>query len=71
MLYKYIIRGCECWLTRETGDAIMERLEEQEYKRKMHDALERAYATAKATDDPMAWSFYSDLFKDCFGVRPH
>jgi len=71
VLYKYVIRGCECWLSEETIEALEEERKAIEDERKAWEAMRDAYRRACESDDPMDWDIYSDLHKDCYGVRPH
>lgn len=71
MLKKYIINGCECWLTKRTGDRILADFQEIAEERKAWENVQRAYEIAVASNDPIDWSIYSDLHKDYYGVRPH
>lgn len=70
MLYKYVIRGCECWLSQETIDALEEERRAIEDERRAWENLDIAYRRACESDDPIDWAIYSDIFKDCYGVRP-
>lgn len=70
MLYKYVIRGCVCWLSEETIESLEEERRAIEEERELWEAMQSAYRRACESDDPMDWSIYSDLFKDCYGVRP-
>ena len=71
MLREYIIRGCVCHLSEETIAAYEEEQREIEESRRVREELNRAYRIACGTNDPIDWSFYSDLHKECYGVRPH
>ena len=71
MLYKYIIEGCECWLTKKTADAILAEIARREAEREEEDFLRKLHERCLRYNDPADWDFYSDLFKDCYGFRPH
>lgn len=71
MLYKYIILGHEMWLTVKTADTILNELQEIEDDYNAWKNVQRAYEIACESNDPIAWSIYSDIFKDYYGVRPH
>lgn len=71
VLYKYIIAGCECWLSEKTGNRILAVFEEIAEERRCWENLQKALKIAEETDDPMDWQIYSDLHKDYWGVRPH
>ncbi len=70
MLYKYVIEGCECWLSEETIETLEAERKAIEDERRAWEDMHRAYEIASRTNDPMDWSIYSDLYKDCYGVRP-
>lgn len=74
MLHKFIIAGCECWLTERTGKAIVAKMEAERKaerdEREAWETVKRARETAERTNHPDDWSFYSDVYKDYFGVRP-
>ena len=70
MLYEYIIRGCVCHLSAETIEVLEEECKAIEDERRMWENLDRAYRRACESNDPIDWSIYSDIFKDCYGVRP-
>lgn len=58
------------WLTEKTANHILAELQELEDDRQAWLNVQRAYEIACKSDDPMAWSIYSDVFKDYYGVRP-
>lgn len=65
------IKGVTLHLTDSTAADIQRDLdayeaEQREWKRDMED-LEMAAAVGRETGD---WSFYSDVYKDVYGVRP-
>ena len=70
MLYEYTIRGCVCYLSEETIAVLEEERKAIEDERKAWENMHKALERAEQTNDPMDWSIYSDLFKDCYGVRP-
>ena len=70
MLYKYIVAGCECWLSEETIEALEEERKAIEDERKAWENMREAYRRACESNDPIEWSIYSDLHKDCYGFRP-
>ena len=70
MLYEYTIRGCVCHLSAETIETLEENLREIEDERRAWEDMHRAYEIACESNDPMDWSIYSDLYKDCYGCRP-
>ena len=70
MLYKYILNGHECWLTKKTGEAITRELQELEDDYNAWKNVQKAYEIACESNDPIDWSIYSDVFKDYWGVRP-
>lgn len=70
MLYEYVIRGCVCYLSAETIEAYEEEQRAIEDERRAWENLDRAYRRACESNDPIDWSIYSDIFKDCYGVRP-
>lgn len=70
MLYEYVIRGCVCYLSAETIEVLEEERKAIEDERKAWEYLDIAYRRACESNDPMDWSIYSDIFKDCYGVRP-
>ena len=59
MLKKYIIGGCDCWLTESTARKILAERDFYEVR-----------ARWEATRDPRDWDLYSDLYKSKYGVRP-
>ena len=71
MLYEYVIRGCVCHLSAETIEAYEEEQRAIEDERRAWEDMHRMYLIACESNDPMDWSIYSDLYKDCYGVRPH
>ena len=70
MLYKYVIRGCECWLSEETIAVLEENRKAIEDECNAWENLRIIYRQAQESNDPVDWSLYSDIYKDCFGVRP-
>ena len=70
MLYEYVIRGCVCYLSEETIEVLEEERRAIEDERRAWEDMQRAYEIACKSNDPMDWDIYSDLFKDCYGVRP-
>lgn len=70
MLYEYTIRGCVCHLSAETIATIEENLKAIEDERTAWKAQHDAYIRACESNDPTDWAIYSDLYKDCYGVRP-
>lgn len=70
MLREYTIRGCVCHLSEETIAVYEENLRAIEDERSAWQAQHDAYLRACESNDPMDWSIYSDLYKDCYGVRP-
>lgn len=70
MLYEYVIRGCVCHLSAETIEVLEEERKAIEDEQRAWDNMQEAYKIACTTNDPMDWSIYSDLYKDCYGVRP-
>lgn len=70
MLYEYIIRGCVCHLSAETIEVLEEERRAIEDERRAWENLDRAYRRACESNDPIDWGIYSDIFKDCYGVRP-
>lgn len=71
MLYKYVIKGCVCWLSEETIKAFEEEQRAIEDERTAWEEMHKAYNRWCKSGDPMDWDIYSDLHKDCYGVRPH
>ena len=63
MLNKYIIRGCECWLTAKTYEEVTRLTPE--------DEVWLAEKRWRETRDPELWDYFSDLHKDVYGIRPH
>ena len=70
MLYEYTIRGCVCHLSMETIEAIEENLRAIEEERARWEDMRAARKKAEKTNDPIDWAIFSDLYKDCYGVRP-
>ena len=70
MLYEYTIRGCVCHLSAETIEVIEENIRAIEDERRAWEDMRAARQRAEQSNDPMDWSIYSDLYKDCFGCRP-
>ena len=70
MLYEYVIRGCVCYLSAETIEVLEEERKAIEDERRAWEDMHRAYEIACKSNDPMDWSIYSDLYKDCYGCRP-
>ena len=70
MLYEYTIRGCVCYLSEETIEAFEEEQRAIEDERRAWEDMRDARRRAEETNDPIDWSVYSDLYKDCYGVRP-
>lgn len=62
MLNKYIIGGCECWLTEKTYKEVTTLTPEEE----VWVARMRWLRTRDIED----LEFYSDLHKDVYGIRP-
>ena len=71
MLKKYIIRGTEMWLTKSTADEILGFYRQLEEEHQAWELAQSAYQRWLETNDPMDWDWYSDIFKDYWGVRPH
>lgn len=71
MLQKFIIAGCECYLTERTGKEILARLAAEEAEAHLWEAVRDARHTWEKTGDPADWDYYSDLYKDLNGFRPH
>lgn len=71
MLKKYIIRGTEMWLTKSTADEILDFYRKLEEDYQAWELVQSAYQRWLETNDPMDWDWYSDIFKDYWGVRPH
>lgn len=55
--------NCVCYLTPKTAEKIRAEQREDEERMQLFEALQRA----AANED---WDFYSDLYKDLYGVRP-
>lgn len=59
----------------ETAERIQRTMtaEQNRIRREYEDFLQvcAAREQAERTNDPRDWSFYSDLHKDVYGVRPH
>ncbi len=70
MLREYVIRGCVCYLSEETIEAYEAECRAIEDERRAWEDMHRMYLIACESNDPMDWSIYSDLYKDCYGVRP-
>lgn len=70
MLYEYVIRGCVCHLSAETIEVLEEARKAIEDERTAWENLDRAYHRACESNDPEDWGIYSDIYKDCYGVRP-
>jgi len=62
MLNKYIIGGCECWLTKKTYEEVTRLSPEDE----VWLARQRWLRTRNIED----LEFYSDIHKDVYGIRP-
>jgi hypothetical protein len=71
VLQKYIIAGCECWLTPETREELDELLTVWEPDESLWEEVQEAKKVWKQTGNPADWDYYSDLHKDCYGFRPH
>ena len=70
MLYEYTIRGCVCHLSAETIAVYEENIRAIEDEQRAWEDMRAARQRAEQSNDPMDWSIYSDLYKDCFGCRP-
>ena len=70
MLYEYTIRGCVCHLSAETIETLEENIRAIEEERTAWEEMHKMYLVACESNDPMDWSIYSDLYKDCYGCRP-
>lgn len=70
MLREYTIRGCVCHLSEETIAVYEENLRAIEDERRAWENMRNALKRAEQSNDPIDWSIYSDLYKDCYGVRP-
>ena len=70
MLYEYTIRGCVCHLSAETIEVLEENRKAIEAEQNAWEEMREVLKRAEQSNDPMDWSIYSDLYKDCFGVRP-
>lgn len=55
--------NCVCYLTHKTAEKVRAEQREDEERMRLFKALDRA----AANED---WDFYSDLYKDLYGVRP-
>ena len=64
-MYEVITINANCvfYLTPETAEKVRAKWREDEERMRLFEALERA----AANED---WDFYSDLYKDLYGVRP-
>lgn len=71
MLYKYIVNGNVCWLSKRTINKLEAERKAIEDEQNAYRAMWSVLEHALATDDPTSWSIYSDLHKDIYGVRPH
>ena len=65
MLREYTIRGCVCYLSEETIQALEEEQRAIEDERKAWEDMHRAYEIACERNDPKDWAIYSDLYKHC------
>ena len=70
MLYEYIIKGCICHLSAETIAVLEKERKAIEEEHKVWENMQKAYEIACRSNDPIDWSIYSDLYKDCYGHRP-
>jgi len=70
VLYEYVIRGCVCHLSAETIETLEENIRAIEDERRAWENLREFYKKASESNDSVDWSIYSDLYKDCYGVRP-
>lgn len=70
MLYEYTIRGCVCYLSAETIQTLEEERKAIEDERNAWENMHKALERAEQSNDPVDWAIYSDLYKDCYGVRP-
>ena len=70
VLREYVIRGCVCYLSEETIEAYEAECRAIEDERRAWEDLHKVYRIACESNDPMDWELYSNLFKDCYGVRP-
>lgn len=66
-----MIKGVRFTLTAETAEEIRKAMEAEEAERRAamqdYEDLMGAAAACRETGD---WSFYSDVYKDIYGVRP-
>lgn len=80
-LYKFNINGHECFLTQATYHKIADEIHkhneeiqrinaEKEWELNGWKAVKRARETWENTHNPEDWDFYSDIYKDYYGVRP-
>ena len=70
MLKKYIINGCEMWLTEATATEILDFYRQLEEEHEAWELTQRAYQRWLETNDPADWDWYSDIFKSYWGIRP-
>ena len=70
MLYEYTIRGCVCHLSAETIETLEENIRAIEDERNAWEHLQEVYRRACESNDPEDWGEYSDVYKDCYGIRP-
>lgn len=70
MLKKFIIAGCECFLTERTGQKILAQIAAEEAAKNLWNAVKEARRTWEKSGDPADWDYYSDLYKDLNGFRP-
>ena len=60
----------EYTIPEETIQAFEEEQRAIEDERRAWEDMHRMYLIACESNDPMDWSIYSDLYKDCYGCRP-
>lgn len=64
---KLVYKGFTLELTEATYESFQAEIAAQEKEEKLMDSLFKSLAKARKNGD---WDFYSDLYKDCYGVRP-
>ena len=63
--------GCTLICSDEYAARHYEEIAETKAQRELYAELRRAREEMLASDSPEAWDYFSDLFKDYYGVRPH
>ena len=67
---EYTIHGCVCYLSEKTIKAFEDEQRAIAEERERWEDMHKMYLQACKSNDPIDWSIYSDLYKDCYGCRP-